>query len=67
VFFQGSSLADLDIRQFQTIPFNNNNSNSSYEYYDNRWTPQTQDARYPRATQAPYANNTQLADFWMRT
>jgi TonB-linked SusC/RagA family outer membrane protein len=66
VFFQGSSMADLDIRQFQTIPFNNNNSNSSYEYYDNRWTPTTQDARYPRATQAPYANNTQLADFWMQ-
>ncbi|MGX5857603.1 TonB-dependent receptor [Dyadobacter jiangsuensis] len=65
LFFQGSSLASLDIRQFQTIPFNNNNSNSSYEYYDNRWTPQTQGARYPRATQAPYANNTQLSDFWM--
>ncbi len=66
LFFQGSSMADLDIRQFQTIPFNNNNSNSSYEYYDNRWTPETQDARYPRANQAPYANNTQLADFWMQ-
>ena len=65
VFFQGSSMASLDIRQFQTIPFNNNNSNSSYEYYDNHWTPNTQDARYPRATQAPYANNTQLSDFWM--
>lgn len=67
VFFQGSSLASLDIRQFQTIPFNNNNSNSSYEYYDNRWTPETQGARYPRATQAPYANNTQLSDFWMQS
>jgi TonB-linked SusC/RagA family outer membrane protein len=66
LFFQGSSMADLDIRQFQTIPFNNNNSNSSYEYYDNHWTPATQDARYPRATQAPYANNTQLSDFWMQ-
>ncbi len=65
LFFQGSSLASLDIRQFQTIPFNNNNSNSSYEYYDNRWTPSTPDARYPRANQAPYANNTQLSDFWM--
>ena len=65
LFFQGSSLASLDIRQFQTIPFNNNNSNTSYEYYDNRWTPDNQDARYPRANQAPYANNTQLSDFWM--
>lgn len=64
LFFQGSALASLDIRQFQTIPFNNNNSNSSYEYYDNRWTPDNQGARYPRATQAPYANNTQASDFW---
>ena len=65
LFFQGSSLSSLDIRQFQTIPFNNNNSNSAYEYYNNHWTPTTQGARYPRATQAPYANNTQLSDFWM--
>ena len=64
LFFQGSAMASLDIRQFQTIPFNNNNSNSSYEYYDNRWTPTNQDAKYPRATQAPYANNTQESDFW---
>lgn len=64
LFFQGSSMASLDIRQFQTIPFNNNNSNSSYEYFDNHWTPTTQGARYPRATQAPYANNTQDSDFW---
>ena len=65
LFFQGSALASLDIRQFQTIPFNNNNSNSSYEYYNNHWTPATQNARYPRANQAPYANNTQLSDFWI--
>lgn len=64
LFFQGSAYASLDIRQFQTIPFNNNNSNSSYEYYNNHWTPTTQDARYPRANQAPYANNTQQSDFW---
>jgi hypothetical protein len=65
LFFQGSALSSLDIRQFQTIPFNNNNSNSSYEYYNNHWTPATPNARYPRANQAPYANNTQLSDFWM--
>ncbi|MBF9251785.1 TonB-dependent receptor [Pontibacter sp. 172403-2] len=65
LFFQGSALASLDIRGFQTIPFNNNNSNSSYEYYNNHWTPNTPDARYPRANQSPYANNTQSSDFWM--
>jgi hypothetical protein len=66
LFFQGSAMSDLDIRQFQTIPFNNNNSNSTYEYYNNHWTPATPNARYPRANQAPYANNTQAADFWIQ-
>ncbi|MCW3081291.1 MAG: TonB-dependent receptor [Segetibacter sp.] len=64
LFFQGSAISSLDIRQFQTIPFNNNNSNTSYEYFNNHWTPTTQNARYPRANQAPYANNTQASDFW---
>lgn len=65
LFFQGSALAGLNIRGFQTVPFNNNNSNSSYEYLNDHWTPTTQDARYPRANQSPYANNTQNSDFWM--
>lgn len=65
LFFQGSALSSFNIQGFQTVPFNNNNSNSAYEYYNNRWTPETQDAKYPRANQAPYANNTQTSDFWM--
>ncbi|MEX6688213.1 TonB-dependent receptor [Danxiaibacter flavus] len=65
LFFQGAALESIDIKGFQTIPFNNNNSNSAYEYYNHRWTPTTQDARYPRANQAPYANNTQASDFWI--
>ncbi|MFB6456900.1 TonB-dependent receptor [Chitinophaga sp. Hz27] len=65
LFFQGSALSGLNIRGFQTVPFNNNNSNSAYEYYNNHWTPNTQDARYPRANQSPYANNTQNSDFWI--
>lgn len=65
LFFQGSAMSGFNIAGFQTIPFNNNNSNSSYEYYDNRWTPGNQDAKYPRANQSPYANNTQTSDFWI--
>ncbi len=65
LFFQGSALASINIRGFQTVPFNNNNSNSAYEYFDNHWTPNTPDAKYPRANQSPYANNTQNSDFWM--
>lgn len=65
LFFQGSALSSFNIQGFQTVPFFSNNSNSAYEYYDNRWTPTHQDSKYPRANQAPYANNTQTSDFWM--
>ena len=64
LFFQGSAMSSIDIQGFQTIPLYNNNSNSDYEYYNNRWTPDNQNARYPRATPAPYSNNTQASDFW---
>ena len=66
LFFQGSSMMSFDLNgTFQTLPFANNSSNTTTEYYDNRWTPSNQDAKYPRATQAPYANNTQTSDFWI--
>lgn len=65
LFFQGASRSSLNLRTFLTVPFSNNASNFSYEYFDNRWTPDTQDAKYPRATTAPYSNNTQDSDFWM--
>jgi hypothetical protein len=42
-----------------------NASDTAYEYYDNRWTPDNQDAKYPRATPSPATNNTQPTDFWM--
>lgn len=64
LFFQGSANSSINIRQFMTVPFENNGSNTAYEYMDNRWTPDNQSARYPRATPAPYANNTENSDFW---
>lgn len=65
LFFQGSAMTTLNTIGFQTVPFNNNNSNSSYVYYNDHWTPDHQNAKYPRANQSPYANNTQGSDFWM--
>jgi TonB-linked SusC/RagA family outer membrane protein len=64
LFFQGSAMSSINIRQFMTVPFENNGSNTAYEYLNNRWTPDNQGARYPRATPAPYANNTQNSDWW---
>lgn len=65
LFFQGASNSSINIRQFMTVPFENNGSNTGYEYFNNRWTPDNQNARYPRATPAPQANNTQSSDFWL--
>jgi len=48
-----------------TVANFNNGSNSAYEYYNNRWTPDHQDAKYPRADPAPTSNNGQGSDFWL--
>jgi hypothetical protein len=42
-----------------------NNSNSAYEYYNNRWTPTNQNAKYPRAYGGTTSNNGQTSDFWL--
>ena len=65
LFFQGVANSDINIQTFLTSPFANNGSNTSYEYFNNRWTPDHQNASYPRATPSPYSNNTQASDFWM--
>lgn len=65
LFFQGSANSDINIRTFLTSPFENNGSNTSYEYFNNRWTLENQQAKYPRATPSPASNNTQASDFWM--
>lgn len=65
LFFQGSAMSSRNVQGFYTVPFFNNNSNSTYEYYNNRWTPDNQGAKYPRANQAPNTNNTETSDFWI--
>ena len=75
LFFQGSAHATINTYNFMTVPFFNNGSNTSYEYFDNRWTVDNQAAKYPRSTPAPYANNNgttttasaagNTSDFWM--
>lgn len=65
MFWQGAANSDINIRTFLTSPFENNGSNTSYEYLNNRWTPDNQNAKYPRATPSPATNNTQASDFWM--
>jgi len=77
LFFQGAAQASLNVQGYQTLPFRLNNTNVSYEYFNNYWTPERQNATYPRITQAPYKNNTTnsqydngfgpySSSFWMR-
>lgn len=63
--FQGSGMSSFNIYGFMTVAHFNNNSNSAYEYYNNRWTPDNQNARYPRAYSSPTTNNGQTSDFWV--
>lgn len=64
VLFQGSGMSSFNVNGFMTVANFNNNSNSSYEYYNNRWTPDHQNAKYPRAYSAPTNNNGQSSDWW---
>ncbi len=66
LFFQGAARSSYSINQrFQTISLFNTQSNTDYEFYNNHWTPERQDARYPRAYIGPNANNNNVSsDFW---
>ena len=47
-------------------PLYNDDKNISMHYYNNRWTPDNQDARYPRLTTLSNGNNFQGgSDFWV--
>ena len=47
-------------------PLYNDDKNISMHYYNNRWTPENQNARYPRLTTLSNGNNFQGgSDFWV--
>jgi TonB-linked SusC/RagA family outer membrane protein len=64
--FQGSGMSSFNIYGFMTVAHFNNNSNSSYEYYNSRWTVDNQNSKYPRAYSSPSNNNGQTSDFWVK-
>ena len=66
LFFQGAGMTSYNTQNFMTFPFFNNNSNADYEYYNNRWTPTNQNAKYPICWPSPVANSQQASDFWQR-
>jgi TonB-linked SusC/RagA family outer membrane protein len=66
LFFQGAGMTSYNIQNFMTYPFLNNNSNADYEYYNNHWTPDHQNSKYPICWPGTVANMTQTSDFWQR-
>jgi hypothetical protein len=66
LFFQGAAGASINIANFQSQPFSNNKSNTGYEYFNNYWKPDRQNATYPRLDAPLTDNNTQVSDFWLR-
>ena len=65
LFFQGIANSSIDLNSsYITVPFLNDQSNTDHVYYDNRWTPEHQNAEYPRATLGLNANNNIESDFW---
>lgn len=41
-------------------------TNLSQDYYDNRWTPENTNAKYPRLSYQSNANNSQVSSFWLK-
>jgi TonB-linked SusC/RagA family outer membrane protein len=64
--FQGAAISNYSVYGFMTVANFNNGSNSAYEYYNNRWTPDHQDAKYPRAAPAPSSTASVTSDFWLK-
>jgi TonB-linked SusC/RagA family outer membrane protein len=46
-------------------PLSGNNFSLSEYYYNNRWTPETPDARFPRLTLLDNPNNTAMSTVWI--
>jgi TonB-linked SusC/RagA family outer membrane protein len=64
--FQGVANYTAELTQTGMYrPFLGENTNISQYYYDNRWTPETSDARFPRLTTQANANNTAMSTTWI--
>ena len=67
-FFQGVGHVSFSTLTAQTLGFNARNSreaNLFSDVYDNYWTPERLDAKYPRLYIGTNNNNNQTSTFWM--
>lgn len=68
VFFSGAARTSIFTVGPSIFPFlrGPGSYNILKEYYDNRWTPDNTDARYPAATPANNSNNFQYSSLYLR-
>lgn len=67
-FFQGVAHVNFSIMNDQTQPFIARNPKEAgvfADIYNNYWTPDNLNAKYPRLTTGTNPNNSQLSTFWM--
>lgn len=68
IFFQGNAHVEFSYRSDMTQPFIARNMMESSVYadiYNNYWTPEHTDAKYPRLTTTTNPNNNAASTFWM--
>ncbi|MBD1420890.1 TonB-dependent receptor [Sphingobacterium chuzhouense] len=68
VYFTGATRTSIYLYGAAMQPFINGlgADNITREYYDNRWTPDNMDARYPAVRDASSPNNFQESTLWQR-
>lgn len=65
LLFQGAGISSTSLYSSIVWPFYSSGSATELEYKDH-WTPEHQNALYPRLTGTPTDNNTQFSSWWLR-
>lgn len=63
--FQGAAHRNVMLSSFATQMFINGESNLPKYLYDDRWTPDNLDAKYPKAWGADHPTNNKPSTFWL--
>lgn len=63
--FQGAANRNVMLSGFATQMFINGDSNLPKYLYEDRWTPNNTDARYPKAWGPDHPSNTKNSTFWL--
>ena len=65
LLFQGSARSSIGLSNYYVFPFLGSGSGTEL-YFQDHWTPETPNARYPRISGTPSSNNTQFSSWYLR-